>query len=260
LILQSVPASESSFIVNSFENFYREVLIMKDKILTKEWMKPDPQGNEITPDLAADFILKHLQNALEKQMIEASYGSTEFAQTYYTEAQYVMVALADEVFLNIKWPGHKYWESNILEKRMYNTHSAGQGFFTRLEKLLQDQDPVRHDIGIVFLFALGLGFRGKYRGSDDKGVIQGLKERLFTFINRREPYLYTGEDVIFPEAYLHTVEGANPQILPNARNWMMIFAGIGFTYLLLSYIIWFSNTWTVSEAAKNILIHTGMGG
>ena len=179
----------ATFIVECFEEFYREVLKYKHLVLTKPWDKIGGEA-ESSPNATAEYILSKLQTFLEEQSVKAAYGGSSFTENYYVEAQFIMVALADEVFLSLEWPGKPYWEANLLEQRLYDTHSAGQVFFERLDTLLQHQDPVRTDLAILYLNALGLGFRGKYRHFDDAGALKSYQDRLFTFINRREPYLF----------------------------------------------------------------------
>lgn len=249
----------ASFIVECFEEFYKEVLRHKKFVLSKPWMKTD-NAAESSPNATAEYIISKLQTFLEEQSIKATYGGSSFAETFYEEAKFVMVALADEVFLNLDWPGKSYWEANLLEQRIYNTHSAGQAFFSKLDSLLIDKDPVRVDLAVLYLNALGLGFRGKYRHFDDDGAIRSYQKRLFTFINRREPYLFQQKLHIFQDAYAHTLEGSGAKELPNARNWYFVFGGIGLMYLITSYVIWYSATSEINRVVNRIIAYSGVSG
>lgn len=241
----------TTFIVECFEEFYREVLKNKHLVLTKPWKKTGGEA-ESSPNATAEYILSRLQTFLEEQATVAAYGGNSFAENFYSEAQFIMVALADEVFLNLDWPGKPYWESSLLEQRLYDSHSAGQVFFDRLDVLLKNKDPVRRDLAILYLNALGLGFRGKYRHFDDGGALNTYRKKLFSFINRRTPYLFEQKIHLFPDAYAHTLEGNVSKDLPNLRNWYFIFAGLGFIYLLASYIIWYSATIDISRVLNRI--------
>ncbi len=247
----------TTFIVECFEEFYRQVLKHKQFVLTKPW-KESQGGGESSPNATAEFILSKLQTFLEEQSITASYGGDSFTENYYAEAQFIMVALADEVFLNMNWAGKPYWETNLLEQRLYDTHSAGQVFFERLDVLLQNKDPVRIDLAVLYLNALGLGFRGKYRHFDDEGALKSYRKRLFIFINRREPYLFQEKIHIFPDAYSHTLEGSTAKELSNFRNWYFVFAGISLIYLLTSYIIWYSATVDITRIVNKIITYNGV--
>lgn len=244
----------TTFIVECFEEFYREILRHKQFVLSSPWKKAKGDS-ESTPNSTAEFILSKLQGFLEEQSLTAGYGGDSFSKNYYAEAQFIMVALADEVFLNLDWPGKPYWEANILEQRLYGTHSAGQVFFEKLDSLLLNKDPVKVELAILFLNALGLGFRGKYRHFDNEDLLRNYRKRLFTFVNRRDPYLYDKKMHLFPDAYAHTLEGRVAKELPNLRNWYLIFLGIGLTYLLASYIIWYSASDEIMKAVNRIIAY-----
>jgi type VI secretion system protein ImpK len=247
----------TTFIVECFEEFYSQVLKNKEFVLTRPW-KGSQGGDEASPNATAEFILSKLQTLLEEQSVTASYGGNSFTENYYAEAQFIMVALADEVFLNLDWTGKPYWEANLLEQRLYDSHSAGQVFFEKLDALLQNKDPVRIDLAVLYLNALGLGFRGKYRHFDDEGALKSYRNRLFIFINRREPYLFQQKIHLFPDAYSHTLEGSVAKELSSFRNWYFVFAGIALVYLLTSYIIWYSATADIGRIVNKIITYNGV--
>lgn len=249
----------SSFIVDCFEEFYKHVLKYKQFVYSKPWEKEEGEASS-SPNATAEFILSKLRVFLEEQSLRATSWGDSFSKNYYDAAQFVMVALADEVFLNLEWPAKHYWESNLLELRIYNTHSAGQTFFDRLDALLQNKDPVRVDLAILYLSALALGFQGKYRHFDDSGALASYRKRLFTFINRREPYLFRQKIHLFPDAYAHTLEGSTTKELPTFQNWVFVLAGVLFIYLLASYVIWYSATADVSRIVNRILTYSRTNG
>lgn len=242
----------STFIIECFEEFYKEVLKHKQFVLSKPWQKSEGE-DESSPNATAEYVLSKLHTFLEEQAKTAAYGGSSFAENYYAEAQFIMVALADEVFLNLQWPGKPYWESNLLEQRLYSSHSAGQVFFEKLDSLLHQNDPTQTDLAVLYLNALGLGFRGKYRHFDDAGALQSYRKRLFIFINRRESYLFQQKILLFPDAYAHTSEEGEAKELPNLRNWYFVFAGIGLSYLLASYIIWYAATAEITRTVNKII-------
>jgi len=248
-----------SFIVNCFEEFYKQVLRHKKFVLSNPWEKAEDEATS-SPNATAEYILSKLQTFLEEQASTVSYGGGVFSENYYRGAQYIMVALADEVFLSLDWPGKPYWESNLLEKRLFNTHSAGQEFFEKLDQLIDSNDPVLTDLAILYLTALGLGFQGKYRHSNDLEALDAYRKKLFVFINRREPYLFREKVYIFPEAYAHTLEGNVAKELPTTRNWYLIFFGLGLAYFLASYIIWYGATADITRTVNRIIAYSGLGG
>jgi type VI secretion system protein ImpK len=249
----------ASFIVTCFNEFYKQVLKYKKFISSKPWEKEEDETTS-SPRATAEYVISKLQTFLEEQATATSFGETIFSANYYAEAQFVMVALADEIFLNLEWPGKDYWESNLLEQRFYGTHSAGQVFFDKLDLLLANKDPARIDLGILYLSALALGFQGKYRHFDEDEALVSYRKNLFIFINRKSPSLFRRKSHLFPEAYGYTLEGNVPKDLPTLRNWYFVFLSLGFVYLLSSYVVWYKATADILRIVNRIITYSDISG
>jgi type VI secretion system protein ImpK len=236
----------SSFLVKCFEDFYREVLKHRAFVRTTPRQKT---GNkkEASPHAMAEYVLSRLQTFLEEQAVKAKHEGLDNA---YAEAQFIMVSLADEVFLHLNWPEKRYWEFNLLEQRMYNTHSAGHVFFEKLDGLLKTKDPARTDLAVLYLNALGLGFQGKYSYFNDANPLNVYRKKLFIFIHHREPSLFQRKIHLFPQAYAHTREGSHE---PTFRHWYLVFGGIGLAYLLISSLIWYAATTDMTRMVNTLI-------
>lgn len=198
------------------------------------------------------YAWQSLLTLFERQKAHAwRYGGTYGAE-FYKEAQYVMVALADEIFLNEDWEGREVWVSNLLESRIFGTHVAGELFFRRLERLLADRNPVFRDLGAVYLMALSLGFRGKYRGADDRGLLEGYRRQLFAFVFQREPDLDEPGRHVFPETYFHTLRDETRRRLPNPRAWIILLCATVLAYVALTHGIWVQLTQPLFDANDEI--------
>jgi type VI secretion system protein ImpK len=212
-------------------------------------------GNQLAPSdeiKVSTFVWQHLVSLFERQEAYAwRYGGTYGAE-FYKEAQYVMVALADEIFLNTEWEGRRFWVLNLLESKIFHTHVAGEAFFQRLEKLLVDRDPVYRDLAAVYLMALSLGFRGKFRGKDDRGQLEAYRHRLFRFVFRREPELENDTRKVFPETYYHTLRDETKRRLPNPRAWLILLGAVIVAYITLTHGIWVKLTGPLFEKNGNI--------
>ena len=201
---------------------------------------------------AGTYAWQSLLTLFERQKAHAwRYGGTYGAE-FYKEAQYVMVALADEIFLNEDWEGREVWVSNLLESRIFGTHVAGELFFRRLERLLADRNPVYRDLGAVYLMALSLGFRGKYRGVDDRGLLEGYRRQLFAFVFQREPDLDAPGRHVFPETYFHTLRDEARRRLPNPRAWIILLCATVLAYVALTHGIWVQLTQPLFDANDEI--------
>ncbi len=245
---------KNSFIINNFREFYREIVLskalafsgqtfdVKTEDLTLDSGQESPQDIQAlshTQTLARRIFLS-LELLLGKQLSKVSEAGGEFSLNYYQEALYIMASLADEIFLNLKWSGRSEWENNLLESRFFGTHTAGVTFFEKLDTYLATRDPSSRDIGTLYLWALGLGFQGKYRGADNQSDIKQYKRKLYYFIMWRESQLFSGKSALFSTAYESTIDNSITKDLPNPRRYLMIFLGVLMTLFMLSGVIWYS--------------------
>lgn len=231
---------QDSFTYRFFSLFYTEVLREKQKALSQAGSQlPVVEENKI--QVIVEQIIARLELLLRDSEEQALNGGT-YIQGGYKIVQYIAVALADEIFLNLNWQGHKYWDKNILESRLFNTRKAGERFFQGLDEFLQQNDMLRTDIAAVYLHALALGFQGKYRDNKDTSAIDVYMGRLYEFIYHQSPKVFTHDYALFPETYSHTIEDAQPQKLPDPYRWYYYYLGGVFLFLFMTYIMWFDAT------------------
>ena len=169
----------------------------------------------------------------------------------YTEAQYVMAAFADEVFIHLGWEGSRTWTLNLLETALFRTHVAGEMFYDNLDRLLAKRDPQTRDLAAVYLNALSLGFRGKYHGQNDHGRLMNYRRDLFTFVFQRPPDLKSESKIAFPDAYVQTVR-RDKKKLTNPRLWLAVLALVVVSYLLVSQVIWQSLTARLNQQLDQV--------
>lgn len=171
------------------------------------------------PGITAEEAVQRLQSLLEMQALEAGHQGGEFGVLFYKEAQYVMAALADEIFVTLDWTGRKYWRADLLETRLFGTYNAGDVFYQRLDKLLQSGDRVQADIAIVYLLALTMGFRGRLVGKDDGNRIVDYKKKLYYYIYRTSPVLADPTHRLVPSAYQQNTVNLTARLLPSPSRW-----------------------------------------
>ena len=150
-----------------------------------------------------------------------------------------MVSLADETFINLNWGGKEEWEDNLLESLMYNTQDAGDKFFENLDIFLERApSPQTTDMAALYLIALGLGFKGRYRDPGYEGTLSKYKERLYRYITAEDPALLHNQSHLFPETYTNIIGDRQSILLPNIRAWWLSLSVIGGGFVILSSIIW----------------------
>ena len=251
---------ENSFLQNQFYEFYSE-LIRQKRMIQSYTESPPPEEileteEEETPSEKKEPHTVHLRllSLLEEQALEAGRRGGEYGVSFYKEAQYVMAALADEIFLNMDWEGKETWKANLLEFRLFGTHVAGELLFQKLDKLLSDRDPAFIGMAAVYLQALSLGFRGKFRDRDDGGRLDYYRSQLFSFIFHKNPDLLHESKRIFPEAYDHTLSEGSGKKLPYVRNWVMMIILLIILFLGISHGIWIHLTGDLSQIIQQVLL------
>jgi type VI secretion system protein ImpK len=245
-----------SFLLDRFQEFYREVLRLRDRVARGTWVfdagsgtpspssSPSPSESE-TGTEAADAapapsaVWRSLLSLLEGQALEAGRTGGDFAAEIYRRAQYAMAALADETFLHLDWPGREAWRQNLLEARLFGSHRAGEELFARIEELLREPDTVLHELARLYLQVLALGFQGKFRGRPDaERELEAYRRRLFRFIFGRDPKAVRGEERLVPQAYAATLDKGEGAALPHLRPWIWAVILITALWLAAGHLLW----------------------
>ncbi len=76
------------------------------------------------------------------------------------DAQYPLMALFDELLVQLAWPGQTDWRKKPLQLVHFNENAAGETFFQRVQALLGQ--PHRAHVLTIYFFAMALGFQGRY--------------------------------------------------------------------------------------------------
>ena len=160
-----------------FRAFYDEVIKARDRTA---------DSRELEPNAVAHTLAKHLENLLELQTLESRRESNRFELENVADARYLKAALADEILLNTQWVGREQWTAHLLESALFRTNIAGDLVFRRIEQILSDREPSRRDMARLYLFALALGFQGKYRGAGQVDRLRSFREELFQFVYQRQ--------------------------------------------------------------------------
>jgi type VI secretion system protein ImpK len=247
-----------SLVIQNFKDFYQELVILKAKALSGDLisMVGDGQkapgiqkidGTLIGKSIARE-ILDRIHGFLLNQYEYVERHGGGFAVKYYREVYYIMVALTDEVFLNLDWIGKSEWEDNLLESRIFNTQAAGERLFENMDRFLEVRDVANSDVGVLYIIALGLGFKGKYRGLNDHGILQEYRKKLYARVMYDTPYLLQETHLLFPQAYQSTIDQRSAIKMPNLRIWYVALGCILGVFILISSFIWLATTTDVTSA------------
>jgi len=196
------------------------------------------------------LVWHELASLLQRQYETARRYGGAYRADSYRKAQFVMVALADEIFLREDWKGQRIWVSNLLESKIFDTHTAGEVFFDNIDDILQGHS-ADTDLAAVYLMALSLGFKGKYYDRDH-GQIARYRRRLFAFICRREPNLSDESRRLFPEAYYYNVREESQRKLSDPRKWLLVLGLVVIVYTAATHALWVQFTLDLNKVNQNI--------
>ncbi|MDR1908085.1 MAG: DotU family type IV/VI secretion system protein, partial [Holosporales bacterium] len=202
---------------------------------------------------AADEIQSKLKKRLTEQTKKIVHLLDQTDSFQFKDAQYAMVALADEVFLTLPWSGQQLWQKYLLESQVFQSQSAGTQIFQKIDDLLSRYDPSRRSLATIYFHVLALGFRGRYNDLESQPSIKNYERRLYAFINGKNPSLSEYNiNKLIPECYERTLTSDVPMRLPNVRFWTYIFVFILFLFLFGSYASWYHVASGISRALNNI--------
>jgi type VI secretion system protein ImpK len=251
----SLAGPVHGFLLACFADFYEEVARIKlaiEKRTLVQLLQPAAPHAQIEADDLAERVSKRLFSLLDRQKREVAVDATDAEMAAYMRTRYVMVALADEIFiLNTPWPSADYWPEHLLEYAEARTRIAGGKFFVYVEELMgcRDSTPLDSDFAAVLLLALQLGFQGKYRG--DRGTaLNDCRNRLYPIASGRK--LRSVRSRMFPQAYEYTVVSTRDNTRLALAPWLRasVFGVLG--YLAISSVVWLVLTWSLLDAIHGV--------
>jgi len=107
------------------------------------------------PDILRERILK-LLDEIEREARMHGYTMDDIQNV-----KFALVAFLDESIIASDWSHRELWISNPLQLQLYNRFDAGEEFYNRLNKML-DEIQLNTDVLEVYYLCLTLGFKGKF--------------------------------------------------------------------------------------------------
>lgn len=223
----SAPHAQTSFpLLSRFFEFWEEVEDLRRQVETRG------ESDATFPPAVAGGR-ERLAETLHTQRLSAEQSQGTVPLVQLDEAQYVMAATADELFIGLKWDGADGWTMRPLEVELFGTRRAGQEVFARIDRLANGFGPVHSEMAAVYLNALELGFKGQF--AEDAKALDAYESRLRELLGRRP--LAMGP--LVPECYHHTTVAGSGRQLPRSRLWWSAAVGI-VALALLALLITFT--------------------
>lgn len=245
--------AHESFLVVQFRELYAEIIRWKRRVERDPRTFREALPGEAAAGVAPSEVWQGLLETLERQGVSVRRGGGEYASELFREAQYVMAALADEVFLHLDWPGRESWKTNLLEQKLFGTHRAGEAVFQRIDRILRSRDPVEIEIAKVYLMALGLGFQGRFRGADTSARLDAYRRQLHAFVTNQDPDAPRAPKPLFPEAYAGGIDAGESRRLPPVRRWALAAVLLALAWIALSQHLWQGLTADLAPLVRRIL-------
>lgn len=254
-------ASES-VIVHGFQAFYYELLRQKERALSLYFSYGNSDDNSETE--ADDLKTRDVEGGvveIQKKLLTiiVNVSDTILAKSrinpkFVEDIKYLMTIFADEIFLNLKWDGIKFWRYTLLEKQLFQTEIAGDKFFSMLDNIINDLNS--EEMSFLYLMLLSLGFKGKYRdlsSSDADDKISWYKGRLCAILNTGYSRLfYPGRQHMIESCYESTFLENDDNTLPDLRFWSFCVVSVIFLYIIISFFIWSDITGELNEIITKI--------
>ena len=126
------------------------------------------------PESLRKLILHYLD------LFKKNCRAMEFNPAVVNDAVYALVALLDEAVMSTPGECRNFWVTNPVQLELFGDNLAGEGFFRRLENLMEEPEKNK-DVLEIFYLCLSLGFEGKYKlgnASERNVVIDNLARLL----------------------------------------------------------------------------------
>ena len=128
------------------------------------------------PLVNADMFRRRTKEALAEVTREAM--KRNYAAEHTIETDFALVAFLDEVILTSKDPAREEWVQKPLQEELFNITTAGELFFTRIERLLTRADTQElADMLEVYYLCILLGFEGQF-STRNKTELHLLSDRM----------------------------------------------------------------------------------
>lgn len=217
---------------------------------------PDEVQNPKNQDLInlVHSIQERIARVIDEQQksVTLKGGNAEQIEVY-RDAHYIMASLADEIFLNLSWPGVTIWQRLMLETRIFGSQVAGEAFFEKLDALLVSNSIYRVDLAYIYSMAIAFGFKGKYRNTVEEDKIKQYQQKLLAILSNENGSLLNGEKKhLIENAYNYTFTGNPAKGLPDVKTWATWISGVVIVYIIITYVVWYKLSSDIHQALNQI--------
>ena len=195
---------------------------------------------------AAKKMSDNIARIAEAQDLQFSREASQAELMLVDELRYLKAAMADELLLSEPWSGRPFFTSHLVETRLFGSSLAGDKIFDRISQLLGDASSRPQQLAPLYLFAVAIGFQGRFRGPDADDSLIPIRDALYRKIYRREPLLKSdlaeqpafADRVLSEQAYKSVLSNIEPVRFFRFSQSTLMFIGSLLALLILSQILW----------------------
>ena len=159
-------------------------------------------------------------------------------------ATFAVVAFLDESILNSRNPMFADWPRAPLQLELFGTHTAGEEFFQKLQKLLGQTDSAEvADLLEVYYLCVLLGFGGKY-SAGNRGDLRTIMDAVADKIHR-----VRGRSVELSPAWMLPKEAARKS---GVDPWVRMLALAAICCAGLAFVLFVFFWWSLSSGADDL--------
>jgi type VI secretion system protein ImpK len=131
------------------------------------------------------YTIESVQQDIDKLFAQKAHLALEggYQEEQYQNAKFAVVAWLDEQILSSNLALKDVWVRQLAQKKYFNTMTAGQAFFSRLNTL-DLFDAFELDVREVFYYCLTLGFHGQYYQDSDKAKLVAISKENYQILNQ----------------------------------------------------------------------------
>jgi type VI secretion system protein ImpK len=229
-----------SRLLDAFREIYAEVMLRARALHSPE--PPDP-----------DAVKHRLLGVLARQAADAKDALDDHELAELREAQYVMVAMADEVILRRPWVGREAWAAHPLEaERPFHSQVAGERIFQKIDEILAGRGAASAALVGVYITALSLGFRGRYRFDPASVEPQRHRRELIRYLIRLDPRAAAPRPELCPAAVERVRDRERRREVTSLREGLLPMLAAVLTMLVLGHALWYYRTIGVRDQLDRI--------
>jgi type VI secretion system protein ImpK len=198
-------------------------------------------------DVVQQRVLDHFRAVNEQ--IERRLGAHDARA--YEDVKYLMIAAADEAFLQFEWAGRAAWAARPLEAQEHRSHDAGERVFRTLDEVLERRATLPTEVLLVYLHVLSIGFRGRF-APIEPGKPEEYRRRLVEHLTRLGERLTREEGALCPEALEHTIkQHSRLKIEPLSRGVLPLVLAVA-VWIVLGAVLFQLRTSALDELLDRI--------